>query len=102
MKVLTVIIHTNIQQHLSDLLRTLQPVSGFTFTHVEGHGVEVEKDSFTSAHDVAVGYIPRIRTDILLNDEDVDTVLAALRSKEIGLIGQSFYWVSDADKGGQL
>ena len=102
MKVLTVIVHTNRQQQLSDLLRTLQPVSGFTFTHVEGHGAEVEKDSFISAHDDAVGYIPRIRTDILLNDKDVDAVLAALRSNDADLKGQSFYWVSGADKGGQL
>jgi len=102
MKVFTVIIHTNIQQQLSDLLRKLQPVSGFTFTQVEGHGLEVETDPFVSAHDDALGYVPRMRTDFLLKDEDVEDVLAILRSKETGLKGKSFYWVSGADQGGQL
>jgi len=85
MKMLTVIIHTNIQQQLSELLRTLQPVNDFTFTQVEGHGLEIETDSFVSAHDDAV-----------------EDVLSALRAKEAELKGRSFYGVSGADKGGQL
>ncbi len=60
MKILTVIVHTNVQQELSDLLRTMDQVPGFTFTHVEGHGNEVEGDSFVSARDEVVGYISRI------------------------------------------
>jgi len=102
MKVLTLIVHTNAQQQLADLLRTMDQVSGFTFSHVEGHGVEVEKDPFILAHDNAVGYIPRIRTDILLDETDVDVVLAKLCDEDTNLTGKGFYWVTAAEKGGHL
>lgn len=102
MKKLTLIIHTNAQQALADLLRTIDQVPGFTFSHVEGHGLEVEEDSFLSARDKVVGYIPRIRTDILLEDGDVDVVLAKLRDKENNVAGQGIYWVTAVEKGGHL
>lgn len=102
MKTLTLIVHTSVQQELSDLLRSLGEVTGFTFTHVEGHGVEVEKDSFLAAHDEAVGFVPRIRTDLLLQDADVEGVLERIASAGIGISGQGFYWVTPAEKGGRL
>lgn len=102
MKILTLIVHTNVQQQLADLLRSLDQVPGFTFSHVEGHGLEVDKDPFVSAHDDVVGYIPRIRTDIMLEDADVDAVLARLSEKETNLTGQGVYWVTAAEKGGHL
>ncbi|ALP52522.1 hypothetical protein Tel_04820 [Candidatus Tenderia electrophaga] len=102
MKVLTLIVHTDVQQPLADLLRTTDQVPGFTFSHVEGHGIEVEKDPFLSAHDKAVGYIPRIRTDILLEDADVEAVLAQLRGEALNLAGHAVYWVTDAARGGRL
>ncbi len=49
MKHLTLIIHTNVQQDIADQMRNLEQVSGFTFSHAEGHGVEVESDPFLSA-----------------------------------------------------
>ncbi len=102
MKVLTLIAHTNIQQQLANLLRTIDQVPGFTFIHVEGHGTEVENDPFLSAHDDVVGYIPRIRTDILLDDADVDAVLARLCESKANLTGHGIYWVTDVKKGGRL
>lgn len=102
MKILTLIVHTNVQQQLADLLRTIDQVPGFTFSHVEGHGTEVESDPFLSARDDVVGYIPRIRTDILLEDTDVDAVLAKLRAKETHLTGHGAFWVTQAEKGGHL
>ncbi|MBI3771794.1 MAG: DUF3240 family protein [Gammaproteobacteria bacterium] len=102
MKVLTLIVHTNVQQQLADLLRTIDQVSGFTFSHVEGHGVEVESDPFITAHDNVVGYAPRIRTDILLEDTDVNAVLAKLSEAQANLTGHGVYWVTAAEKGGRL
>ncbi len=102
MKLLTLIVHTSVQATLSDLLRTVDQVSGFTFTHVEGHGNEIEKDGFLAAHDDVVGYVPRIRTDLLLEDADVDSVLAAISTADIEIKGQGFYWVTSVEKGGHL
>ena len=102
MKHLTLIIHTNAQQDLADQLRSLEQVSGFTFSHVEGHGVQVESDPFLSARDKVVGYTPRIRVDILLKDCDVDGVLESLRKTSYGLKDQGLYWITAVEQNGHL
>ena len=102
MKHLTLIIHTSAQQDLADQLRTLEQVSGFTFCHVEGHGVQVESDPFLSARDKVVGYTPRVRVDILLEDADVYSVLETLRNKTYGVEGHGIYWVTTVEKSGGL
>ena len=102
MKNLTLIIHTNAQQDLADRLRSLEQVQGFTFSHVEGHGAHVEQDPFLSARDKVVGYTPRVRVDILLEDADVDAVLDTLRTTRNGGDDQGIYWVTTAEKSGRL
>jgi len=102
MKILTMIVHTDVQQDLVDILRNMDEVSGFTFIHVEGHGEESESDKFLSARDKVIGFAPRIRTELLLEDKDVDTVLATLRDEEHNIAGQGIFWVSSVEKGGHL
>ena len=102
MKNLVMIVHTNAQQGLADLLRGLEQIQGFTFSHAEGHGVHSERDAFLSARDKVVGYIPQTRVDILLEDEDVESVLAAIRSKEDVVVDQGFFWVTPVEMQGHL
>ncbi len=106
MKHLTLIIHTNVQQDMADQLRNLEQVSGFTFSHVEGHGVQAESDPFLSARDKVVGYTPRIRVDILLEDSNVESVLDALRNNTYGVEGadkyRGIYWVTAVEQNGRL
>ena len=102
MKILTLIVHTSVQQELSDLLRSMDLISGFTFAHVEGHGDEVETDPFVSARDEVVGYIPRIRTDILIKDDDLDDILSKLFDKQNNITGQGIYWVTPVENGGHI
>jgi len=102
MKHLTLIVHTNVQQDLSDQLRSMEQVSGFTFSHAEGHGAQVETDPFLSARDKVVGYMPRVRVDILLEDDDVDRVLDTLRIATFGIKDQGIFWVTAVEKNGQL
>ena len=102
MKHLTLIVHTNVQQDLADQLRALEQVPGFTFSHVEGHGVQVESDPFLSARDKVVGYVPRIRVDILLEDSHVDAVLDSLRNTTYGIEGHGIYWVTTVEQNGRL
>lgn len=101
MKNLTLVIHAGAQQALADHLRTLDQVQGFTFTHVEGHSGRSEADPFLSARDKVVGYVPRVRVDVLLVDEDVAPVLASL-SEEEGFSGQGMYWVCPVEQEGRL
>lgn len=101
MKNLTIVIHASAQQVLADTLRTLEQVQGFTFTHVEGHSDHSEADPFLSARDKVVGYVPRVRLDVLLADADVGAVLAALLGEE-SFRGQGIYWVSPVEQQGRL
>ncbi|MDH5571547.1 MAG: DUF3240 family protein [Gammaproteobacteria bacterium] len=102
MKNLVLIVHANIQDDLADLLRALDDVPGFTFSHVEGHGATVAQDPFLSARDKVVGYTPRVRVDILLQDADVDPVLQTLRTPDNGIKGHGIYWVTNVEQNGRM
>ena len=97
MKNLTLVIHAGAQQALADSLRALEQVQGFTLTPVEGHSGYSGADTFLSARDKVVGYVPRVRVDVLLVDADVNLVLAALLSQQ-SFQGQGIYWVSPVDQ----
>ena len=101
MKILTLITHSDSQQTLADLLRSQSSVTGFTFTHVEGHGAQGERDAFLSPLDRVVGYVPHVRVDILLNDTEVADVLTALHKSSHGT-GRSVYWVTEVIQQGRL
>jgi len=102
MKLLTIIVHTDVQGELADLLRSIKQVPGFTFTPCAGHGAETERDPYFAAREQAIGHVPRVRTDILLQDNDVDAVLAALCSGDQCVSGQGIYWVTPVEKTGRL
>ncbi len=102
MKNLVIIVHANVQQDLADCLRDLRQVRGFTFSHAEGHGSPVDDDPFLSARDRVVGYVPRIRVDVLLDDHDVDAVISAIGTADCGVAGQGVYWVLPAEKPGRF
>lgn len=101
MKNLTLVIHAGAQQALADSLRALEQVQGFTLTPVEGHSGYSGADPFLSARDKVVGYVPRVRVDVLLADADVSLVLAALLSQQ-SFQGQGIYWVSPVEQQGRL
>lgn len=102
MKNLTLIIHTNAQQDLADQLRSMELVSGFSFSHVEGHGVQAESDPFLSARDKVVGYTPRVRVDLLLEDNDVDSILNDLRKTMKGMENHGVFWITAVEQSGRL
>lgn len=102
MKNLMLIVHADLEQSLADTLRSFEQVTGFTFTRVEGHGSQDERDAALSARDRVVGYIPHVRADIMLGDEDVDEVLRALRAADCGLAGRGVYRVTAVEKQGAL
>ena len=101
MKKLTLIVHANTQQMLADTLRSIPKVQGFNFTHIEGHGTQDERDPTLSARDRVVGYTPQVRVDIVLDDEDVATVLEALRDNA-SVTGRGVYWVAALEGFGRV
>lgn len=102
MKHLAMVVHAHVQQDLADRLRGLGQVKGFTFSHVEGHSSQTDRDRTLSPRDKVVGYVPRVRVDILLEDPDVATVLESLRRPDCGIAGNGVYWVTEVAQHGRL
>lgn len=98
MKQLVMVVHANVQQDLSDRLRGIECVRGFTFSHVEGHGSYTARDRTLSPRDKVVGYVPRVRVDILLEETDIALVLEALRCADCGIAGNGVYWVTPIEQ----
>ena len=101
MRNLVVIVNASVVQTVTDHLRALQ-VMWFTVSHVEGHGLSTAEDRLLSARDRVVGFVPRVRVDIVLPSEQVSTVLDALLHATTGLAGHGIFWVSPVDRFGQF
>lgn len=95
MKHLILIIHADLKQSTADLLHGLEEVDGFTFTNAEGHGSQSNNDLNLSDTDKVVGYVPRLRVDILLDDLKVEAVLRVFRQNNKSPQKLNFYWVTD-------
>jgi len=103
MKNLTIVVHTDDQQELTNQLRKIEQAQGFTVSHIEGHGIEPEQDAFLSARDEVVGASPKVRADIVLQDSDLDVVLNSIRNvRESGQIKGAYYWVTAVEQDGHL
>ena len=102
MKQLVMVVHANVQQDLSDRLRAIEQVQGFTFSHVEGHSRHTGQDRTLSPRDKVVGYVPRVRVDIMLEEADITPVLEALRCADCGISGHGVFWVTPVEQYGRL
>ena len=101
MKKLSMIVHTSLQQELADLLRGLQ-LDSFMFSHIEEHSSQLEQDALLSARDKVVGYVPKIRVDVILDDDRARTLLDEIRNSKISFKGKGMYWVTQIDESGEL
>ena len=101
MKKFSMIVHTSLQQELSDLLRSLK-LDSFIFSHVEEHSTQQENDALLSARDRVVGYVPKVRVDIILEDERAMSLLDKINQSNISFKGRGMYWISAIEKSGIL
>ncbi|MDQ6962798.1 MAG: DUF3240 family protein [Mariprofundaceae bacterium] len=103
MKNLTMIAHTDAQQYLAQHLKKMKQIQGFSFSHVEGHGLGYEKDDFLSARDEVLASSPRLRVDIILSDKDVEMVLDRLQHEDNHAKLQGvFYWLTAVERRGHF
>ncbi len=101
MKKLSIVIHSNQQQELADLLRSLK-LSCFMFSHIEEHSSQDKEDVFLSARDRVVGYVPKVRLDIILENERAETLLEEICDSTFPCNGKNIYWITDLEKSGSL
>ena len=101
MKKLSIVVHTSLQQELADCLRSLK-LKNFMFSHIEEHSSQSKQDAFLSARDKVVGYVPKVRADILLEDERAGTLIDELRGSGVSFAGKGVYWICDVGESGEL
>jgi len=101
MKKLSMVVHKSLQQTLADFLRS-QQLETFMFSHIEEHSSHVKQDSFLSARDKVVGYVPQVRLDVILSKENIKSLLESIKSSDCPFKGKGIYWVADLDDFGEL
>ncbi len=101
MKKISMIVHSSLQQELADLLRSLQ-LKSFMFSHIEEHSSHQQQDAALSARDRVVGYVPKVRVDIILEDERARSLLNEISNSNIPFKGKGMYWITDVEESGEL
>ena len=102
MKCITLIVHASAKSALTDFFHGIAEVRRFTMIDCEGYDENDLADPLISAGDRVVGYVPRVRLDLIVQDAQVQTVLATLRHSESQVTGLGVYWVTGIDEEGVL
>lgn len=101
MKKLSMVVHSSLQQELADCLRSLK-LNTFMFSHIEEHSAQLEHDTFLSARDKVVGYVPQVRVDVIIEDQRSHSLLEELRGLNCAFKGKGIYWITDIEDSGEL
>ncbi len=101
MKKFSMVVHSSLQQELADLLRSLQ-LDSFMFSHIEEHSAQGENDVLLSARDRVVGYVPKVRVDVILDDQRALKLVDEIREAKALFKGKGLYWVSAVEESGEL
>ena len=94
MKCITLIVHASSKMALSDLFHRIPEIERFTMSDCEGYDESDLKGPFVSTGDRVVGFVPRVRIEVVVEDPAVDSVLESVREPKAGLAGLGIYWVT--------
>ncbi|MBV8966556.1 MAG: P-II family nitrogen regulator [Mycobacteriaceae bacterium] len=73
-------------------------VLGLTLTEVQGYGRQKGHTEVYRGAEYSVDFVPKARVEVLVKDESVDAVVAAiLAAARTGKIGDGKVWVSSVD-----
>lgn len=101
MKKFSMVVHSSLQQELADLLRSLK-LDSFMFSHIEEHSAHGEHDMLLSARDRVVGYVPKVRVDVILDDAHAMKLVDEIREAKASFKGKALYWLSAVEDSGEL
>ena len=102
MKLVTAVIKPFKLEEVTDALHAAG-VSGITITDVRGHGRQRGHTEVYRGAEYRVDYLPKVRLEVLIDDPDVDRVVAAIvDNARTGAIGDGKYWVIDIDAIGRV
>jgi nitrogen regulatory protein P-II 1 len=73
-------------------------VTGMTVSEVSGYGRQKGHTEVYRGAEYDIALVPKIRLEIAVNDDDVDTVVGTItKSAHTGRIGDGKVWVSQLD-----
>ena len=98
MKLVTAIIKPHTLDEVRDTLSRLD-VTGMTVTEVKGFGRQKGHTEIYRGAEYTVDFIPKIKLDIVVGDEQVDGVIEGIKgSARTGAIGDGKIFVSDMEQ----
>jgi len=74
-------------------------ITGMTVSEVKGYGRQKGHSELYRGAEYTVDFMPKIKLDIVVNDEDVDKVVeVVVESAKTGKIGDGKIFISDIEK----
>ncbi|EQB39847.1 hypothetical protein M947_04520 [Sulfurimonas hongkongensis] len=74
-------------------------ITGMTVFEVKGYGRQKGHSELYRGAEYTIDFIPKIKLDIVVNDEDVDKVVeVVINSAKTGKIGDGKIFISDIEK----
>jgi len=101
MKCLSLVVNTSSKGDIVETLRGMPEVTAYTILEGEGYfGDRVPP--FESERDEVLGYVPRIRIDLILEGDKVPRVLEKIRTCGVCSAKLGIYWISPVDELGEI
>ncbi|MGO3886112.1 MAG: P-II family nitrogen regulator [Mycetocola sp.] len=96
MKIITAVVQPSALEPVKAALAEVG-VTGMTVTDAKGHGSQVGKVEVYRSQTVTVTFLPKVRIETIVTDEELDAALAAIQDgARTGSIGDGKIWVTDA------
>ena len=74
-------------------------VLGLTVSEVQGYGRQGGKSETFRGSEYTVDFVPKVRIDVLVNDDEVDKLIAVIGdAARTGKIGDGKIWVTEASR----
>lgn len=102
MKQLTLYLHAAATNDALDCLRSNPHLEGFTLMHCQGHSTSLSTDHEEAAIDQVVGFVPRIRIEVLLENDQVGDVIKHLRQCLSGSTSHGMWTITPILDSGKL
>ncbi|MEZ5974881.1 MAG: DUF3240 family protein [Planctomycetota bacterium] len=102
MKCLTLYLHAAAAEDAMNCLRSRPEVSGFTVMRCEGHSTRSEANVELATRDRVVGFVPRVRIEVVLEAAAVTAVLANLEMCLQGAFSQGIWTLTPLDGFGRI
>lgn len=102
MKCLSLLVNESTKEEIIEMLQEVEEVNAYTLFTGEGHTKDISINPFENAADEVMGYVPRIRIDLILPKEAVPKVIAKFKTCQSCTGRRGIYWVSPVEEFGTL